>query len=107
MKSLILSLLLTAAAHADRSVTLAWDANAPADQVTGYEVQVDGKTIQQVEGTTAQVTIPDTKCVVSVVAVNIAGKSEPASLSVPPTPANPKGLRITAILRTTVSTPAP
>ena len=107
MKTLLLLLSLAIPALADRSLTLAWDANPPAELVTGYEVYVDGKLANQVDGnqTTSQVTIPDAKCVVAIVAVSLAGRSDPASLPIPASPSNPKGLRVTAILRTTVSTP--
>lgn len=110
MKPLLIILSLTLPAFADRSLTLAWDANPPAELVTGYEVYVDGKLANTVDGnqTVAQVTIPDAKTSVTLVAVSSVGKSDPSSpLVIPASPSNPKGVRVTAILRTTVSTPAP
>ena len=96
-------------ALADRNVTMAWDANSPEDDVVSYALIVDGKEQPKVETTTAQVTIPDTKTTITVIAYNSLGQSSPPSAAViiPASPANPKGLRVTAILRTTVSTPTP
>lgn len=108
MKPLIILLSLALPALADRSLTLAWEPNPPAESITGYEVYVDGKLANTVDGnqTIAQVTIPDAKSSVTVVAVSAAGKSDPSSpLVIPASPSNPKGVRVTAILRTTVSTP--
>lgn len=110
MKSLLTLLalagLLSAIARADRSLTLTWDANPPVELVTEYEIFVDGKLTTSVIINTAQVIIPDAKCAVTVVAVSNAGKSDPSTpLLIPASPSNPKGVRVTAILRTTVSTP--
>lgn len=93
-------------ALADRTVTLAWDANAPAEIVTSYAVIIDGKELPPVTGTTAAITIPDTRTTVSVVAISDGGRSEPsAPLIIPAAPSNPKGVRVTSIVRTTISTP--
>ena len=93
-------------AFAERSLTLAWSANPPADMVTSYVVTVDGVRQPPVTGTTAQVTIPDARTTVAVIAVNLGGESAPsAPLAIPASPANPAGVRVTAIMRTTISTP--
>lgn len=112
MKTIRITILwiwcLASVAFADRSLTLAWDANPPAELVTSYEVSVDGKVTATVKGDviTAQVTIPDARTSITVSAVNIGGKGPPsAPLEIPASPSNPKGVRVTAILRTTVSTP--
>lgn len=106
MKLLLILLTITSLARADRSLTLTWDANPPAELVTEYEVYVDGKLTTSVIINTAQVIIPDAKCAVTVVAVSNSGKSDHSvPLIIPTSPSNPKGVRVTAILRTTVSTP--
>lgn len=93
-------------AFAERSLTLAWTANPASDLVTGYIVTVDGVRQPPVTGTTAQVTIPDARTSVAVIAVNLGGESAPsAPLAIPASPANPAGVRVTAIMRTTISTP--
>ena len=113
MKTIRITLLwiycLAYMAFADRNVTLAWDSNAPEDDVVAYALIVDGKEQPKTETTTAQVTIPDAKTTITVIAYNSLGQSSPPSAAViiPASPSNPKGLRVTAILRTTVSTPTP
>ena len=99
--------LLSAIARADRSLTLAWDANPPDEQIAAYEVSIDGKLAATVYNTEAQLTIPDAKCALTVVAVNSLGiKSEPSNpLVIPVAPSNPKGVRVVKIIRTTISKP--
>jgi len=65
-------------------VTLAWDANQPTEQVTGYRLYLGLDLLAEVAApaTQATVTLPDGPCEVSIVAVNAAGTSPPASLKV-------------------------
>lgn len=108
---LVLALLLglVTLAQGERSVTLAWDPNPAEDMVASYALIIDGKELPKTEATTAVVVIPDTKTTITVIAYTAQGLSSPPSapLIIPASPSNPKGLRVTAILRTTVSTPSP
>ena len=113
MKTIRLILLwlycLAYMAFADRVLTLSWDANPPDEMVTAYEVSVDGKLATTVSDPAAQLTIPDAKCSLSVVAVNSLGtKSDPSNpLVIPAAPSNPKGVKVVKIIRTitTISRP--
>ena len=105
MKTLlaILYLILAPLALAERTVVLVWDASANA---TDYVVCVDGKPVSEVGTTQATLTIPDAKTSLTVIARNIGGESAPSDpLIIPAAPANPKGLRVQSIIRTTVSAP--
>ena len=107
MKTLTILLALTLPLFADRALTLAWDANPPDEQITAYEVSIDGKLAATVSNAEAQLTLPDAKCSLTVVAVNSLGiKSEPSNpLVIPVAPSNPKGVRVVKIIRTTISQP--
>ena len=103
MKTLLALILLASTAFADRAITLAWDATPNA---ADYVVYIDGKPVSEVTVTQAQITISDAKTVLTVTARNIGGESPPSDpLTVPASPANPKGLTIKTIIRTTVSAP--
>jgi len=100
---LILFIVLTTSALAERTVTFAWDVTPDADSYTLY---VNGAPVASTTETQITVQIADTRTVVNVTASNIAGESEPsATLSVPPAPTIPKGFRISKIVRTTTATP--
>lgn len=93
-------------AFAERTVSLAWDANPAGDSVTGYVVTVDGKDQPSVATTSASVTIPDARATITVAAINASGRSAPSDpITIPAFPASPKGLRVSSIVRTTITTP--
>lgn len=61
-------------------VTLAWDANDPAQRVEKYRVYLGLELLAEVTGTTARVILPDAPCEIAVVAINSEGTSPPAFL---------------------------
>lgn len=106
MKTILTLLALTSLAFADRTVVLSWEANPATDNLTGYEVYLDGKLRATVAGnvTGADIVIPDGKCELTVCAVNIAGRSAPSEpLAIPATPSAPKGVRIKVNVQITVT----
>ena len=109
LKVLLTSMILMMSAFADREVKIAWDPNDPAEMVTAYAVLINGVEQAPVDTTSATITIPDTSTSISVRAINVHGqKSEPsAAIIAPPSPKNPTGVRITQIIRITISTPVP
>jgi len=89
-------------ALADRSVTIAWDAQPDVEFIVRAGTAIVGK----VATNQSTVTIPDAKTAITVTAKNIAGESEPSEpLVIPAAPANPKGVRVVEIRRTTISKP--
>lgn len=91
-------------ALADRSVTIAWDAQPEA---TSFNVK-NGPDAIIARPTTNECTIviPDAATTIYAPAVNSAGESENSlPLVIPKAPASPKGLKITKIVRTTITTP--
>ena len=103
MKTILALILLALPLFADRAVSITWDAQPEA---TSFEVSVDGTLRATVQANEAlAVPIPEGRTVLSVVACNDGGKSLPASITIPAAPANPKGVTIKTIIRTTVSAP--
>jgi hypothetical protein len=105
MKTLLLT-LLALPVMADRVLTIAWNPQTDADS---FRIYVDGSTVVDVPSTatpSATVSIPEGKCTVTVSARNAGGESlQSAPLTIPASPANPKGITIKEIRRTTISTP--
>jgi hypothetical protein len=112
MKHLILTLLLTLPLMADRQLTVTWDKYPERNEIV---IKIDGKELgfvlvnpddPKLESLT--VTIPDGKVTLVAVARNIGGESDPSEpLVIPAAPANPKGVKIVTIIRTTISAPTP
>lgn len=98
MRTLIITIILLAlafAAHA-ASVSLQWDANAPAEQVTGYNVYVDGVKNQTVATNQATATVTPGVHSFYVTAVNAWNESGPSnSVTTPAVTTIPKNVKIT------------
>ena len=103
MKHLLLTLALTLSAYAERTVSLEWDAQSDAKS---FAVYAGGVKLATVSTNKATITVPDAAATLTVTASNDGGDSIPsAPLVLPSAPASPKGLRITKIIRTTITTP--
>jgi hypothetical protein len=110
MKHLLLALLLALPAMADRQLTVTWDKYPERNEIV---IKMGDKELgvvlvnpddPKLESLT--VTIPDGKVTLVAVARNIGGESDPSEpLVIPAAPANPKGIKIVTIIRTTISTP--
>ena len=102
--TLLALLLFAVSAHAS-TVTLAWDPNPAAEQVTGYSVYQDGVKVWSGPATTATVAnVAPGPHSFTATAVNLWGES-PQSLpaTTPPGPSAPKGVAITVTVTVTTN----
>jgi hypothetical protein len=114
MKTTILLLLaaLTLPLMAERQLTVTWDKYPERNEIIiksgdkelgNILVNPDDPKLESIT-----VTIPDGKVTLVAIARNVGGESEPSEpLVIPAAPANPRGLKITTIIRTTISLPTP
>ena len=110
MKTILILAALVTSALADRQLTVTWDKYPERNEIIIKSGDKElGKVLinpddPKLESIT--VTIPDTKVTLVAIARNVGGESEPSEpLVIPAAPANPRGLKIITIIRTTISTP--
>lgn len=98
MRTLIITIMLMALAFTAQasSVSLQWDANAPAEQVTGYNVYVDGVKTQTVTTNQATAIVTPGAHSFYVTAVNSWNESGPSNtVTTPSVTTSPKNVKIT------------
>lgn len=100
MKTLIIIALIAFATSANAAtVNLGWKANAANQQVTGYNVYVDGVKATTVAGITASVTVTPGAHSIYVTAVNVWQESPPSNtVTTPPAATAPQNVVITGTL---------
>jgi len=102
LTTIAVSFLLTALAFADRTATIAWDADPTA---TSFIVKVGDTVAATVQTNEATFVIPDTATAITVVAVNAGGESAPSpTLLIPAAPLSPKGVFVKRVVRVTTTT---
>ena len=112
MKTILALAALVTSALADRQLTVTWDKYPERNEIV---IKMGDKELGYVLVNPADpklesitVTIPDGKVTLVAIARNVGGESEPSEpLVIPAAPANPRGLKIITIIRTTISTPTP
>ena len=114
MKTTLLLILaaLTLPLMADRQLTVTWDKYPEPNEIV---IKMGDKELGYVLVNPADpklesltVTIPDGKVTLVAIARNVGGESEPSEpLVIPAAPANPRGVKIVTIVRTTISAPQP
>lgn len=76
------------------TVALSWNPNAASEQVTGYNIYVDGAKNSTVTTTSATVTVTNGAHSFYVTAVNAWAESAPsATVTTPPLPGAPSGVK--------------
>lgn len=101
MKKIIIAIIMVAASVLARAetVTVTWDLNDPAENVTSYQLSVDGLIIWEGAAPPAAVDIDAGAHIFELRAKNERGISEPALATLPALPKSPSGVTILLLSR--------